>query len=53
MPGVGSKLADKIWEIAESGELRKLEELSATELNETLQLFINVWGAGPVKAQQW
>lgn len=31
LPGVGDKLADKIWEIIESGELRKLDELSSQE----------------------
>ena len=31
MHGVGEKLANKIWEIVESGELRKLDELSSTE----------------------
>ncbi|XP_048744218.2 DNA polymerase lambda-like isoform X2 [Ostrea edulis] len=31
LPGVGARLADKIWEIAESGELRKLNEFNADE----------------------
>ncbi|XP_064631460.1 DNA polymerase lambda-like [Lineus longissimus] len=53
IPGVGAKLADKIWEIAESGELRKLNELSSREDVTTMSLFMNLWGAGPTTARKW
>ena len=39
LPGVGAKLAEKIWEIVESGELRKLNELTSQEDIKTLDLF--------------
>jgi len=53
LQGVGKRLADKIWEIAQSGELRKLQELRTSEEVQTLERFTNVWGAGPSTAQQW
>ena len=53
LPGVGSRLAEKIWEIIESGGLRKLEELSSSEEIQTINLFTNVWGAGPTTARAW
>ena len=53
LPGVGKRLADKIWEIAESGELRKLQELRSNDDVRILEIFTNVWGAGPTTAQQW
>ena len=51
--GVGSKLADKIWEIAQSGELRKLNEFQSSEQVQVLKIFTNVWGAGPTTANAW
>ncbi|KAI0209690.1 DNA polymerase lambda [Lamellibrachia satsuma] len=53
LPGVGQRLADKIWEIIESGELRKLNELSGQEEVKAINLFANVWGAGTVTARSW
>jgi DNA polymerase lambda len=53
IPGVGVRLAEKIWEIAESGNLQKLEELSSQEEIKALELFKNVWGAGICTAQAW
>ncbi|XP_005091641.1 DNA polymerase lambda [Aplysia californica] len=53
LPAIGKRLADKIWEIAESGELRKLQELKSSEEVRVLETFTNVWGAGPTTAQQW
>lgn len=53
LPHVGKRLADKIWEIAQSGELRKLKEFETNEAVNTLKLFINVWGAGPHTARMW
>ncbi|KAL8563394.1 hypothetical protein ACOMHN_063391 [Nucella lapillus] len=53
LQGVGSKLADKIWEIAQSGQLRKLTELQSSEQVRMLKLFTNVWGAGATTANAW
>ncbi|XP_013421997.1 DNA polymerase lambda isoform X2 [Lingula anatina] len=53
IPGIGASLADKIWEIVESGELRKLNELSSAGDIATLNLFTNIWGAGPTTARAW
>ncbi|CAC5361066.1 POLL [Mytilus coruscus] len=53
LPAIGAKLADKIWEIIESGGLRKLDEFKSNEEIKTLELFTNVWGAGAVTSRQW
>ncbi|KAK3096066.1 hypothetical protein FSP39_022699 [Pinctada imbricata] len=53
LPGVGARLADKIWEIAESGDLRKLNELKSSEDIKVMELFTNVWGVGAHTARQW
>ena len=53
LQGVGSKLADKIWEIAQSGELRKLHEFQSSEQVRVLKLFTDVWGAGATTANAW
>lgn len=53
LPGIGTRLADKIWEIAQSGELRKLKEFESDEELQVLKMFTNVWGAGPHTAQLW
>ncbi|XP_063433677.1 DNA polymerase lambda-like isoform X1 [Mytilus trossulus] len=53
LPAIGAKLADKIWEIIESGGLRKLDEFKSSEEIKTLELFSNVWGAGAVTSRQW
>jgi len=49
VPGVGSRLAEKICEIVERGELRKLDELTSLDETKALELFTNVCGAGSVK----
>jgi len=51
--GVGVRIAEKIWEIAESGELRKLNELTSLKENQSVELFANVWGAGVTTARAW
>ena len=53
LPGVGQRLADKIWEIVESGELRKLDEITSSEEMKVLELFKNIWGAGAHTARTW
>lgn len=51
--GIGDSLADKIWEIIQSGHLRKLNEFQSSEQLQVLNLLTNVWGAGPHTAKLW
>lgn len=53
LPGVGTRLADKIWEIAESGELRKLNEFRSSDEVKIMEMFGNVWGAGAHTSRVW
>ncbi|XP_052772608.1 DNA polymerase lambda-like [Mya arenaria] len=53
LPSIGKRLAEKIWEIAESGELRKLKELRSSEELKVIETFQNVWGAGAHTARTW
>lgn len=53
LPGIGDSLADKVWEIIESGELRKLKEFQNSEDCQVLNLFTKVWGAGSQTARIW
>lgn len=46
-------MADKIYEIIQSGHLRKIDEVCGGERMEAIQLFTNVWGAGPSTAELW
>lgn len=51
IPGIGTRMADKIDEIMESGHLRKLDHIG--EAVPVLELFTNIWGAGAKTAQLW
>ncbi|XP_013779745.2 DNA polymerase lambda-like isoform X1 [Limulus polyphemus] len=53
LPGIGTQLADKIWEIIQSGHLRKIDEVCCSERNSAIGLFTKVWGAGPSTAELW
>ncbi|XP_033633467.1 DNA polymerase lambda-like [Asterias rubens] len=53
IPGIGTKLADKIQEIIESGHLRKIDHVCSGDDMKALDLFNNIWGAGPTVAQEW
>jgi DNA polymerase/3'-5' exonuclease PolX len=54
LEGIGKKIADKIQEILDTGELHQVEELGPEIIakTKTLTLFNNIWGVGPVKAQE-
>ncbi|KAK3696878.1 hypothetical protein QZH41_003639 [Actinostola sp. cb2023] len=51
LPFVGEKLAKKIWEIVETGHLRRLDHIDPKI--DTINLFTDVWGAGPKTAEIW
>ncbi|PIK37982.1 putative DNA polymerase lambda-like, partial [Apostichopus japonicus] len=51
IPGIGSRLADKIAEIVQSGHLRKIDHICQGEEAKILDLFNNIWGVGPTVAQ--
>ncbi|KAL4232230.1 hypothetical protein ACF0H5_009804 [Mactra antiquata] len=53
LPSIGKRLAEKIWEIAESGDLRKLNELKSNDDIKVIELFKDVWGAGAHTARAW
>ncbi|KAJ1526281.1 hypothetical protein ONE63_009435 [Megalurothrips usitatus] len=53
LPGVGDKMASKVWEILETGSLRKVSEVCSDEKTRTLELFTNIWGVGPSTADSW
>lgn len=53
LPGIGRKLADKVWEIVQSGALRKLDEVMSGERMAAINLFNDIWGAGPGAAERW
>ena len=51
LPFVGERLAKKIWEIVETGHLRRLDHVDPKQ--EAIYLFVGVWGAGPTTAEAW
>ncbi|EDO35929.1 predicted protein [Nematostella vectensis] len=51
LPFVGERLAKKIWEIVQTGHLRRLDFIDPK--TEAINLFSGVWGAGPKAAELW
>ncbi|XP_022796242.1 DNA polymerase lambda-like [Stylophora pistillata] len=51
LPFVGERLAKKIWEISQTGHLRRLDHVDPQQ--NALNLFVGVWGAGPTTAEAW
>lgn len=51
--GIGKRLADRIWEIAETGDLDKLEYLKSRDDISSVELFTTVHGIGPTSAQNF
>lgn len=53
LPGVGDKIASKVWEILETGSLRKVREVCEDDRTRCLEIFTNIWGVGPSTAESW
>jgi hypothetical protein len=53
IPGVGKAIARKIWEIIETGQLKKLDSLKKRDDLGPLKLFTNIHGVGPITAQSF
>lgn len=53
LPGVGDKIAAKVWEILETGSLMKASEVCNDSKTISLQIFTNIWGVGPSTAENW
>ena len=51
LPFVGERLAKKIWEVVQTGHLRRLDHVDPKQ--EAINLFVGVWGAGPTTAEAW
>ncbi|KAJ5091854.1 hypothetical protein NUU61_006724 [Penicillium alfredii] len=53
IPGIGTRLADKIEEIVLTNHLRRLDNASGTPEDLIIQEFLGVYGAGLAQASQW
>lgn len=53
LPNVGQRLADKIEEIVLTDRLQRLETTKSDPADETLRLFLGVYGVGIKQASQW
>lgn len=52
LPGVGEKLAVKIREIFQTGELHQAKEVQHESTFDIRNALLNIYGVGPVKAQE-
>ena len=53
LPGIGKRLAEKIWEIVQTGDLNKLNEMNSRDDINSIKLFTTVHGIGPTVAQSF
>lgn len=53
IPGVGKSLVNRIWEIVETGELKKLDIMKSRDDVSSIELFTTVHGIGPTTAQNF
>ena len=53
LPGVGKRIADKIWEIVETGDLKSLDEYNSRDDISSIKLFTQIHGIGPTSAQSF
>ncbi|KAL7273203.1 phosphoglycerate kinase [Rhizina undulata] len=53
LPGIGTRIAQKIEEIVETDNLRRLDYAKLEPADEILKLFLGVYGARLTQAQRW
>ena len=53
IPGVGRKIAEKVWEIVEKGSFTKLDNMNSDDKLYTMNMFMNVHGVGTKIAESW
>lgn len=53
LPHIGYRIADKIEEIVTTDSLRRLENAEKEPVDETLQLFLKIYGVGYAQASRW
>jgi len=53
IPGIGTRLADKIEEIVLTDRLRRLDNTKNTTEDRIIQVFLGVYGAGLAQASKW
>ena len=51
LPFVGDRLADKIYEIVQSGHLRRLDHINEEE--KLVDVFKKIWGVGATSARRF
>ncbi|KAI9886442.1 MAG: phosphoglycerate kinase [Watsoniomyces obsoletus] len=53
IPGIGQRISLKIEEIVRTNSLRRLEHAKTEPLDQTLKLFMGIYGVGYAQAQKW
>ncbi|KAJ5160352.1 uncharacterized protein N7482_007356 [Penicillium canariense] len=53
IPGIGTRLADKIEEIVLTDHLRRLDHTNETEADRIIQEFLGIYGCGLSQASKW
>ena len=53
IPGIGTRLADKIEEIVLTDHLRRLDHTKGTTEDRIIQKFLGIYGVGLVQASKW
>ncbi|KAL2756220.1 hypothetical protein ACRALDRAFT_1011023, partial [Sodiomyces alcalophilus JCM 7366] len=53
LPGIGTRLADKIEEIVATDRLQRLDNAAHDPADEALQLFLQIYGVGSTQAARW
>ncbi|KAF7562193.1 hypothetical protein G7046_g1951 [Stylonectria norvegica] len=53
LPSIGQRLAQKIEEIVTTDKLQRLEYAQDEPMDDSLQLFLQIYGVGNRQAQQW
>lgn len=51
--GIGKSIAEKIQEIIDTGKLKDIKTDDAKQKQVVVDMFLKVWGAGPVAANRW